>query len=215
MHVSDYFWGTYNDKTIARLDPLFDLFREDGSPLKNLRWYSEKQQNGRKEHRGAYMICDGGYHEWACLVPPYKHQLLGTALEKWSQKVESMRKDVECVFGILKKRFLLLKHPIRLHDPEQIHRAFLTCCVLHNILLDYDLYDEDDVEYGILEELAALRAASSVNGAGVADVRSVRRQVYLHDENDPEDVGLVADESPLFHQRRADLIDHLYASLPT
>jgi hypothetical protein len=217
MHVSDFFWGTYNDKTIARIDPLFDLFRDDESPLKNLRWKSNKRHNAEeKVHRGAYLICDGGYHEWACLVSPYKHQLPGSALEKWSKTVESVRKDVECVFGILKKRFLLLKHPIRLHDPEQIQRAFLTCCVIHNILLDYDLYDED-VEYGILEESAALRAASSANGLiGVADVRSVRRQVFLHDDDDgpPEDAGLVADESPLFHQRRADLIEHLSAYLP-
>jgi Plant transposon protein. len=216
MYVSDYFWGTYNDKTIARLDPLFDLFRDDDSPLKNLRWESNGCDNERKAHRGAYLICDGGYHEWACLVSPYKHQLPGTALEKWSKTVESVRKDVECVFGILKKRFLLLKHPIRLHDPEQIQRAFLTCCVLHNILIDYDLYDENDVEYGILEESAALRAANSANGVGVADVRSVRRQVYLRDDDEPEDVGLlVADASPLFHRRRDDLIEHLsMTSLP-
>ena len=214
MHVSDYFWGTYNDKTIARLDPLFDLFRDDDSKLKNMTWTSNKVcQHGRKVHHGAYLICDGGYHEWACLVSPYKHQLPGSALEKWSKTVESVRKDVECVFGILKKRFLFLKHPIRLHDPEQIKRAFLTCCVLHNFLIDYDLYDEEDVEYGILEHSAELRAANSINGVGVADVRSVRRQVYLHVENDaPQDIGLVADESPLFHQRRADLIDHLSAS---
>jgi hypothetical protein len=79
------------------------------------------------------------------------------------------------------------------------------------------LYDENDVEYGILEESAALRAANSANGVGVADVRSVRRQVYLHDDDDePEDVGLlVADASPLFHRRREDLIEHLSTtSLP-
>jgi hypothetical protein len=126
------------------------------------------------------MICDGGYNEWSSLMPPYKHQLPGTALEKWSSNIELVRKDVECVFGILKKRFLFLKHPIRLHDPEQIQRVFTTCCVLHNILLDYDLYDDwhldesrIDVEYGVLEESAERRAASSRNGVGVAGDRRV------------------------------------------
>ena len=38
LHVSQYFWGTLNDKTIARIDKLFNLFREDGSFLKNWRW---------------------------------------------------------------------------------------------------------------------------------------------------------------------------------
>ena len=134
-------------------------------------------------------------------------------MEKWSKTVESVCKDVECVFGILKKRFLLLKHPIRLYDPEQIQRAFLTCCVIHNILIDYDLYDEgDDVEYGALEHSAALRASHSRNAVGVSGVRSRFRGVYLHDDEGAEDVGaLVADESPIFHQRRADLIEHLSA----
>jgi len=173
-----------------------------------------------KEHRGAYMICDGGYKEWVSLMPPYKHQLPGTALERWSKNVESVRKDVECVFGILKTRFLFLKHPIRLHDPVQIQRAFTTCCVLHNILLEYDMYDDwhqdatrIDVEYGILEESAARRAAASRNGRGVAGTRSSRCDMYLRDDApQPEDEGAVIEEyeSPQFHLRRQDLIDHYH-----
>ena len=38
MHVSQYFWGTINDKTISRLDKLFGLFRDEGSFLKSCRW---------------------------------------------------------------------------------------------------------------------------------------------------------------------------------
>ena len=79
--------------------------------------------------------------------------------------VESARKDVEWVFGILKKRFLILKHLIRIHDPCSIERIFRTCCVLNNLLLDFDGYtdwnwSEEDVsvEYTVLEESARLRA---------------------------------------------------------
>jgi Plant transposon protein. len=174
----------------------------------------------QKVHRGAYLICDGEYNEWACLMPPYKHQLPGSGLEQWSKNVELVRKDVECVFGILKKRFLFLKHPIRLHDPVQIQRAFVTCCVLHNILLDYDMNDEwnmdesrIDVEYGILEESAALRAASSRNRNAVAGVRSSNCVGYLDDEGlQPEDEGvaIVEYESPQFHLCRQELIDQHY-----
>ena len=85
--------------------------------------------------KGAYFISDGGYHRWPCLISnPFKHQPEGTDLEVWSQNIESVWKDIECVFGILKKRFLFLKHPIRIHSPHCIQR----CCVLHNILIDYD-----------------------------------------------------------------------------
>mmetsp|Transcript_11517 Transcript_11517/g.21528 ORF Transcript_11517/g.21528 Transcript_11517/m.21528 type:complete len:181 (+) Transcript_11517:298-840(+) len=160
---------------ISRIDPLFRLLRNDDVFLRNLRWTLVARDGTHKNHHGAYLICDGGYNEWACLMPPYKHQLPGSGLERWPKNVESVRKDVECVFGILKKRFLLLKHPIRLHDARQIQRAFVTCCVLHNVLLDYDMYDEwhldesrIDLEYGILEESASIRVRSSRNRHGVA-----------------------------------------------
>jgi hypothetical protein len=48
-----------------------------------------------KTHRGAYLICHGGYNEWACLMPPYKHQLPGSGLLKWLKNVKLVRKDVE------------------------------------------------------------------------------------------------------------------------
>jgi hypothetical protein len=101
-----------------------------------------------------------------------------------------VRKDVECVFGILKKRFLLLKHPIRLHDAMQIQRAFVSCGVLHNILLDYDMYNywhmdksRNDVDYGILEESSALRAVSSQNSHAVTGVRSNSCEGYLNNDS--------------------------------
>ena len=54
---------------------------------------------------GPYFICDGGYHTWDILIAPYKNQLEGSGMKKWSAHIESARKDIECVFGILKKRF--------------------------------------------------------------------------------------------------------------
>lgn len=51
-----------------------------------------------------YLICDGGYHRWTQLMCPFKT----TSVEKlalWSKKLESLRKDAECTFGVMKKRF--------------------------------------------------------------------------------------------------------------
>jgi Plant transposon protein len=52
--------------------------------------------------------------------------------------LESMRKDVECTFGIRKGRFRILKIGIRLHSIESVDRLWKTCCALHNMLLDDD-----------------------------------------------------------------------------
>jgi hypothetical protein len=57
---------------------------------------------------------------------------------KWSAKVESVRKDIEGVFGILKVRFKFLKNFNSLHKQSAIDDAFVTCCILHNMLLESD-----------------------------------------------------------------------------
>jgi hypothetical protein len=48
---------------------------------------------------------------------------------RWSKWIESLRKDVECVFGILKKRFMVLKYALRFRDIETIGKVFRTCCI--------------------------------------------------------------------------------------
>jgi hypothetical protein len=59
-----------------------------------------------------YIVGDGGYNTWVELIAPFKHEPEGSVAELWSVTVESIRKDVECVFRILKKRFMILKHPM-------------------------------------------------------------------------------------------------------
>ena len=46
--------------------------------------------------------------------------------------------DVECTFGILKGRWRILKTGIRVHNTEASDNIWLTCCALHNMLLDVD-----------------------------------------------------------------------------
>ena len=56
--------------------------------------------------------------------------------------MESLRKDVECTFGIIKCRWRVLKTEIRLHGLLNIDRIWLTCLALHNALLDVDGLNE-------------------------------------------------------------------------
>ena len=55
---------------------------------------------------------------------------------RYSEWVTSIRKDVECSFGMLKKRFRCLKLPFMWKDIHTIEHVFVTCCMMHNILLD-------------------------------------------------------------------------------
>ena len=119
-------------------------------------------------HKGAYFICDGGYHKWRGTQCPLKHAIDHWS-SLWSCQLESVRKDIEGLYGILKARFRILKNPIELHHKSQITNAVHTCCTLHNMLLEYDgldmkWYEENhpddafDEEYDGAELLNAVAA---------------------------------------------------------
>lgn len=74
-------------------------------------------------------------------MPPTKYPGNGEET-RWSKTLESVRKDVECFFGILKGRFRILKLPILYRDKEDIDNVFFACCILHNMLHSYDGLDE-------------------------------------------------------------------------
>lgn len=92
--------------------------------------------------------------KWEILIPPSKFP--PTEMEsRWSKALESVRKDVECFFGILKGRFRILKLGILFQDLEDIDNMFFTCCALHNMLHAFDGLDdlEPTVEWGGKEGL--------------------------------------------------------------
>ena len=64
--------------------------------------------------------------QWEVLMPPTKYPGNGEET-RWSKTLESVRKDVECFFGILKGRFRILKLPILYSDKEDIENVFFAC----------------------------------------------------------------------------------------
>jgi hypothetical protein len=59
---------------------------------------------------------------------------------------ESVRKAIERVFGILKKRFRILKIPLPCYNLSQIVDIVHSCCILHNMILE----DKDRINIGHL-----------------------------------------------------------------
>jgi Plant transposon protein len=57
--------------------------------------------------------------------------------------MESIQKDVECPSGILNGRFRILKTGIRLHGVERADKILLSCCAIHNCLVEVDCLDEN------------------------------------------------------------------------
>ena len=139
----------WNDKTLATLDDFMQkMYRGATFDECVFNLYDYKETNGainqktvvKRRYRGAWLLVDNGYHAWPTTVPPIKSTTNLTEI-RFSAWLESMRKDVECTFGILKGRFRVLKTGVRLAGTEPADNMLLTCCALHNWLLEIDELD--------------------------------------------------------------------------
>ena len=121
----------------------------DGVKYRDVK-YKMRRSNGEEyEEEGAWLLVDGGNHKRRCLQCPLKHSALPKE-KLWREWAETVRKDVECVFGVLKGRFRCLKLSIYYHDKDNIDNMFYCCCILHSILFHFDGLDvrwEEGVNY--------------------------------------------------------------------
>lgn len=151
FQISLPFFGSVNDATAVNFVPLVVEMR-NGQRYADLLYdcpIVRKVDNVEKRDvirmQGAWIIADNGYHtRWSQLMsgkmaPSSTVELFVTNV------MTSWRKDVECVFGILKKRFLILKYGLRLRDIASIQSVILACAILHNMLLKFDGLHEWEV----------------------------------------------------------------------
>jgi hypothetical protein len=54
----------------------------------------------------------------------------------FAKKQESVRKDVERAFGVLKSRFAILTNGCRLWKLSEITNVMITCIILHNMIVE-------------------------------------------------------------------------------
>ena len=130
------FPGRWNDKTIVRFDELAMCITK-GTALQNVEFYLSDMNGNRSKYNGVWLLVDNGYLEWPTTIPPFKVTTIQSE-HRWSRWAESMRKDVECTYGILKGRWRILKTGIRVYSLESVDNIWLTCCALHNMLLHVD-----------------------------------------------------------------------------
>ena len=112
---------------------------------------------------------------------------LGEDETRWSEALESVRKDVECVFGRLKRRFLFLKNAIQIHDIETIDLAVYTCCILSNMLLEYDGYDASRWD-STLEAITVSKSAVSAKESPILIQLQARVHVAMDIDKELESI---------------------------
>jgi hypothetical protein len=140
LHTTNGGPGRWNDQTMVRLDNFIMGICE--STILGENTFELLSCNGdgnirKVTHSGIYVLVDNGYLDWSCTVPP---MTMTNKISEicWSKWVESMRKDVEYTFGILKGCFQILKSRIRLLGVMKVDDVWKTCCAMHNWLLDID-----------------------------------------------------------------------------
>jgi hypothetical protein len=78
--------------------------------------------------KGGYILVDGGFVNAIVFIEPDKFRLTKDSV-LFSEWLESVRKDVECFFGILKQRWWF-RNGICYHDTDILSSAFKTVCIL-------------------------------------------------------------------------------------
>jgi DDE superfamily endonuclease len=216
LHTTRGHPSRWNDKTLAHFDE-FMCGVHEGRILQDvsftlLSWTGDVGNSPVEwtKYAGAWGLVDNGYHKWSCTQAPAKQYRMKTE-ERLSEWIESFRKDAECVFGILKGRFRILKTGIRLDGPIAADRIWLTCCALHNLLLEADGLDDWNGELGLneagdithapfalqrlqKEEFAAFGSQEHERAAAIERQRSKRRGELLSDTEDNDDKFEVEDQ---------------------
>jgi len=143
-HVSRPFYGATNDISITYNDPYpRDVMNGNVHQDRVFRTYD--REGVILLWRGAYLICDGGYPKCVSFVDPtlMDYEYLTVS---WAEWLESVRKDVERLFGALKMRFRWISKAIEYKDIETLGYAVKVAAILHNRLLAYDNFDKFDWE---------------------------------------------------------------------
>ncbi len=106
FYCSCGFMGSKNDKHISTLDSFISSVK-DLELYNSFEWHVDVDESSTETRRGVFLLCDGGYHKWPHMICGLKHTS-SKWHTLWSIQLESVRKDVECTFGILKCRFQVL-----------------------------------------------------------------------------------------------------------
>jgi hypothetical protein len=136
--VSHGFKGACNDQTIARNDE-FPMKLFDGK-YKDVEYVLFDKDGIPRKCKGGHLITDGGYQQLSIYIQPC-HSFNSTSYVLFSECLESVRKDVECTFGILKSRFRMLRKGIEFRSASFIEDIFRCASILHNMLIVFDGYD--------------------------------------------------------------------------
>ena len=195
MFVSTRLPGSFNDKTLITFDTFHNIDLRENPIFTKQEFDLFDTAGNRMRERGVYMLADGGYRGWRTTVHAFTNTLPESWNAKWTRMHESLRKKVECAFGILKKRWRILHVESLCRDERVFEKVFKVCCCLHNIIheeqtarkargeapfhVDFNRADEDEMRLVRNNGgLVPIRQPCDVRLAGNAE--ELRRRLVTH-----------------------------------
>ncbi|GJS28725.1 protein translocase subunit SecA2, chloroplastic isoform X1 [Tanacetum coccineum] len=86
-------------------------------------------------YKWGYYLTDGIYPEWAVLMKSISQPGSNDVKRiRYKQAHEAARKDVERAFGVLKKKWAIVRTPARSRSLKRITHLMYTCIILHNMI---------------------------------------------------------------------------------
>ena len=84
-----------------------------------------------------YFLVNGIYLKWTTFVNTYSNPV-EQEKKTFAARQESVRKDIECAFGIVVQRFHILKRPLRNWYVKDITNIVHAYVILHNMIVCYE-----------------------------------------------------------------------------
>ncbi|KAE8999521.1 hypothetical protein PR001_g19035 [Phytophthora rubi] len=133
MWISHFFFGcagSNNDINIIDRSPLLN-----NHVIRHGLYDSFTYVAAGKEFHQLYYLVDGIYPPYACFVATIRHP--NTQKERlYAKRQESMRKDVERTFGVLRSKFRILKLPSRIWFGKDMLYVMKACVIIHNMIIE-------------------------------------------------------------------------------
>ncbi|XP_024988754.1 protein ALP1-like [Cynara cardunculus var. scolymus] len=132
--------GSLTDETIHKKSTFFRLCQEG------------KKFNGKKRELSEgteieeFIIGNSGFPLLPWLITPYQGDELSYSEAKFNRMVTKTQKVAQKAFAKLKENWKIIQKLMWRPDKDRLPKIILTCCALHNILIDM----KDEVQEGLV-----------------------------------------------------------------
>jgi hypothetical protein len=181
--------GSNNDINVLNQSTLFTQLLQGRAPAVQF------HANGREYNMG-YYLADGIYPEWATFVKTIPLPQSDEA-KLFAQKQEGCRKDVERSFGVLQKRWAIVRRPVRLWHRDDLADIMYGCIIMHNMII------EDEREANEINQDHTYDQGTSEAIPGLA-------HGPIHDFATVLEINTRIHDRPVHRQLQEDLVAHIW-----